>query len=75
MLKCAMSETYKVYLLERDTQVVAVQFVTAESDEDAMEAARALKGAKIRDVWQGERHVGDVNFWSKDEAPSASLWL
>ena len=75
MLECAMAETYKVYFVERDAQVSAVQFLTAENDEEALKAARALHGARMRDVWQGERHVGAIDFRPESEIPSASLWL
>jgi len=70
-----MADTYKVYLLEQGGHVVAVQFVTADNDEAALEAARALKGSKVRDVWQGERHVGALDLSPTDEPSSASLWL
>ena len=49
-----MSETYKVYLLERSNLVVAVHFVVAENDEEAAQAARQLPGSQTREVWYGE---------------------
>jgi hypothetical protein len=70
-----MAGTYKVYLLGRAGHVEAVQFVTADNDEAALEAARALAGAKVRDVWHGERHVGAIDLGLAEELSSASLWL
>ena len=69
-----MSETYKVYLLERSNLVVAVHFVVAENEEAAVEAARQLPGYQTREVWYGERLVAIIELVPSDE-PEASLWL
>jgi len=70
-----MAETYKVYLLERSNHVEEVQFVTADADEAAMEAARKLQGPGKREVWRGERRVGVIDLRQSEESSSATLWL
>ena len=69
-----MPETYKVYLLERSNLVVAVHFVVAENEKEAVEAARQLPGSQTREVWYGERRVAIIELVPSDE-PKGSLWL
>ena len=62
-----MSDTYKVYLLERSNLVVAVHFVVADNEEDAVEAARQLPGSQNREVWYGERRVAIIELVPSDQ--------
>ena len=62
-----MSDTYKVYLLERSNLVVAVHFVVADNEEVAVEAAHQLPGSQNREVWYGERRVAIIELVPSDQ--------
>ena len=69
-----MPNNYRVYGLDRANQVVEFDWITADSDEQALAAARAMKRASRREVWQGERLVGTVHATAAEE-PSGAIWL
>lgn len=69
-----MPNNYRVYRLDRANHVVEVEWVTAESDEEAIAAARAMKNSGLREVWMGDRLVATIEISTSDE-PSAAFWL
>jgi hypothetical protein len=69
-----MPSTYRVYRLDRANHVVEVEWVNVDNDEEAVAAARAMKGAGKRQVWQGERLVATIHAPAAEE-PSGALWL
>ena len=69
-----MRNSYRVYALDRANQIVEVDWITADSDGQALAAARAMKRASRREVWQGERLVGTVHGTAAED-PSGTLWL
>jgi hypothetical protein len=54
--------------------VLEAEWVSAETDEEAIAAARALKGSGLREVWMGDRLVAAVRVNTTDE-PSSAFWL
>jgi hypothetical protein len=69
-----MPGNYRVYRLDRANHVVEVEWLTAASDEEAVAAARALKRAGKREIWQGERLVATVES-EVAERRSSAIWL
>ena len=69
-----MPNNYRVYRLDRASHVVEVDWVSAESDEEAIAAARAMKNSGTREVWMGDRLVATIQVNTTDE-PSAAFWL
>ena len=65
---------YRIYRLDRRKQVVEVEWVAAESDEEAIAAARAMKNSGLREVWSGDRLLARIEVNTSDE-PSAAFWL
>lgn len=69
-----MPNSYRVYRLDRANHVVEVEWIAAESDEEAIAAARAMKNSGLREVWMGDRLVATIEVNTSDE-PSAAFWL
>jgi hypothetical protein len=69
-----MPNNYRVYRLDRAHHVVEIEWVAATSDEEAVAAARAMKGEGKREVWLGERLVATVHPAAAGE-PSGAIWL
>ena len=69
-----MAKSYRVYRLDRRKHVVEVEWVTAESDDEAIAIARAMKSSGLREVWIGDRLVATITVNTTDE-PSAAFWL
>jgi hypothetical protein len=65
---------YRIYRLDRANHVLEAEWVSAETDEEAIAAARALKGSGLREVWMGDRLVAAVRVNTTDE-PSSAFWL
>jgi len=53
---------------------VEVEWVTAETDDEAIATARAMKNSGLREVWMGDRLVATIEVSTSDE-PSAAFWL
>jgi hypothetical protein len=49
---------YRAYLIEKDDRVHSYKPVDAESDEEALEAAKQLVNGKDVEVWHLDRMVG-----------------
>ncbi|MFL6829449.1 MAG: hypothetical protein ACJ8D5_02365 [Sphingomicrobium sp.] len=69
-----MPNNYRIYRLDRAKHVLEAEWVTAETDDQAVAAARALKGSGLREVWMGDRLVAAIVVNRSDE-PSAAFWL
>ena len=69
-----MAHDYRVYRLDRANHVVEVEWLSARSDDEAIAAARAMKSAGKRELWQGERLVATVHVAAAEE-PSSAIWL
>ena len=69
-----MAKSYRVYRLDRRKHVVEVEWVTADSDDEAIAIARAMKNSGLREVWIGDRLVATITVNTTDE-PSAAFWL
>lgn len=69
-----MPNNYRIYRLDRANHVLEAEWVSAETDEEAIAAARALKGSGLREVWMGDRLVAAVRVNTTDE-PSSAFWL
>ena len=69
-----MPNNYRVYRLARANHVVEVEWVTAETDDEAIATARAMKNSGLREVWMGDRLVATIEVSTSDE-PSAAFWL
>jgi len=69
-----MPGSYRIYCLDRGNQVVNVEWVTAPTDDEAMNAARAMTFSGMREVWIGERLVGTITIETVEEPP-VGLWL
>ena len=52
--------TYRVYCLDGAGKVWAAEWIEADSDSAALDAARRFAGAVHCEVWRGERLVGKV---------------
>jgi hypothetical protein len=53
---------YHLYCLDHGGKSVEAQLITAESDEDAVAQARALKGLRQCEVWRDNRLIAQVTF-------------
>jgi hypothetical protein len=51
---------YRVYCLDGAGNVWAAEWIQAESDSTALDAAREFAGSAHCEVWLGERLVGKV---------------
>lgn len=51
---------YAIYCLAGDIRLVAAEWIEASSDEDALATAAALRRGVKREVWQGDRLVGQI---------------
>ena len=69
-----MQRAYRIYRLDRTRKVVEVEWLTADSDGDAIAAARTMPSSCRREVWFGERLVATIDVEAADE-PSAAFWL
>ena len=69
-----MPNNYRIYRLDRANHVLEVDWVTAESDEEAIGMARGMKNSGLREVWMGDRLVATIEVNTSDE-PSAAFWL
>ena len=69
-----MPNNYRVYRLDRANHIVEVEWVSADSDEQAIAIARAMKNSGLREVWMGDRLVATIQVNTNDE-PSAAFWL
>ena len=69
-----MPNNYRVYRFDRAKHVVEVEWLTADTDEEAIAAARAMKNSGLREVWMGDRLVATIQVNTSDE-PSAAFWL
>ena len=69
-----MPNNYRVYRLDRTNHVVEVEWVSADSDDEAIAIARAMKNSGLREVWIGDRLVATITVNTTDE-PSAAFWL
>ncbi|HET9813744.1 MAG TPA: hypothetical protein VFP57_08835 [Sphingomicrobium sp.] len=70
-----MSESYRIYRLDRARLVVDVEWVSAANDEEALAAAQAMTTMGLREIWLGRRLVGTIDATAADEEPSAACWL
>ena len=52
---------YRAYLIETDNRVHSYRAVDAESDEEALEAAKRLVDGHDVEVWLLDRMVGRLN--------------
>jgi len=69
-----MPNNYRIYRLDRANHVLDVESVTADTDEEAIAAARAMKNSGLREVWMGDRLVATIQVNTAEE-PSAAFWL
>lgn len=69
-----MSNTYRVYRLDRANHVLDVEWLEAADDAAAMAAAQAMTNCDLREVWRGDRLIGTIRVAAADE-PSAAFWL
>ena len=69
-----MPNNYRIYRLDQANHVLDVEWVAADSDEEANAAARAMKNSGLREVWMGDRLVATIQVNTADE-PSAAFWL
>lgn len=69
-----MPDNYRIYRLDRANHVVEVEWITAQNDEEAVAAARAMRNSGLREVWMGDRLVETIQVTTSDE-PSAAFWL
>ena len=69
-----MPNNYRIYRLDQANHVLDVEWVAADSDEEAIAAARAMKNSGLREVWMGDRLVATIQVNTADE-PSAAFWL
>lgn len=69
-----MPNNYRIYRLDKANHVLEVEWVTAETDEEAIAAARAMKNSGLREVWAGDRLVATIKVATADE-PSGAFWL
>jgi hypothetical protein len=70
-----MPNSYRVYRLDQAHHVADVEWVTAENDEQAIAAARAMNTAGRREVWLGDRLVATIHVAAAEEGPRAAYWL
>ena len=53
---------YRVYCMDGVNKVVRAEWVEAESDEEALSAARELMGECVKcEIWQGQRLVAKLS--------------
>ena len=52
---------YRVYRLDGMGKVWSAEWISAESDSAALEAAREMSNSVRCEVWQGQRLVGRIN--------------
>lgn len=52
---------YRVYCLDGAGKVWAAEWIEAEDDDTAIDAARLIKRAIKCEIWQGQRLVGRVD--------------
>ena len=69
-----MPNNYRIYRLDQANHVLDVEWVTADSDDEAIAAARTMKSSGLREVWMGDRLVATIQVSTSDE-PSAAFWL
>jgi hypothetical protein len=69
-----MSTNYRVYRLDRANHVVEVDWIAADSDDEAIAAARAMESSRMCEIWQGERLVATVRGIEAQER-SGAIWL
>jgi hypothetical protein len=69
-----MPSNYRIYCLDRAKHVVEVEWVTADNDDKAIAAARAIRSSGLREVWMGDRLVATIKVETTEE-PSAAFWL
>ena len=69
-----MVHHYRVYRLDRANHVADVAWITAESDQEALASARAMKHGSKRELWLGDRLVGTIEAPLPGE-PSGAFWL
>lgn len=53
--------TYRAYLIEEDNRVHSYKPIDAESDDEALEAAKRLVDGHDVEVWSLDRMVGRLN--------------
>ena len=51
---------YRVYCLDGAGKVWAAEWIEAEDDSAALDAARTIEQAVHTEVWQGQRLIGRV---------------
>ncbi len=49
---------YRLYHIDGGGRFSAAEWIEAESDEAAMDAARALNKSIAGELWQGQRFIG-----------------
>jgi hypothetical protein len=69
-----MPNSYRVYRLDRASHVVEVEWISAESDDEAVAAARAMPGSGKREIWRGERLIAAVEVTAARRR-SGAYWL
>ncbi len=69
-----MAHDYRIYRFDRAKHVVEVDWLSADSDADAIAAARVVYNASRREVWLGDRLVATIPAGAAEE-PSAAYWL
>ena len=53
--------TYRAYLIEKDNRVHSYRSIDAESDEEALEAAKRLVDGHDVELWFLDRMIGRLN--------------
>jgi hypothetical protein len=69
-----MATDYRVYRLDRANQVVFVEWLTADTDDEAISIARNMHRGSKREIWIGERLLATINPDAAEE-PSGAFWL
>ena len=57
--------TYRLYCLDGMDKVASADWIEAEGDEAAIEAADDLRGGRKCELWQGERLVARLDLRPK----------
>ena len=70
-----MGNSYRIYRIDRANHVVEVDWITAESDEQAVAAARAMNKPGKREVWHADRLVATIPIAAAEKPSSSALWL
>jgi hypothetical protein len=51
---------YRIYCLDGVSRFITAEEIEPESDNEAMEATPRLQQGLRREVWQRDRHVGNI---------------